>query len=113
MNLAVLTERVRVRFLEDEAVPSEDAIREMLQTVSDRLCIRLQVEELPRLAESIAVDAAVKALRLRGYEGSVSESSSDGGSVSNSFVDDVLAAYSDDISALKETCHKRGIKFLG
>ena len=71
------------------------------------------MSSLPAVAESIAVDAAVKALRLRGYEGSVSESTGDGGSVSNSFVDDVLSAYSDDIQALRETLHARGVKFFG
>ena len=69
--------------------------------------------EYTRLAESIAVDAAVKALRLRGYEGSTSESASDGGSMSNSFIDDVLSAYSDDIEALREACRPKGIKFMG
>ena len=63
-------------------------------------------------ASTFVVDAAVKALRLRGYEGSTSESASEGGSVSNSFIDDVLAAYSDDLEALKRTMHKSGIKFL-
>ena len=52
-------------------------------------------------------------LRLRGYEGSTSESASDGGSMSNSFVDDVLSAYSDDIEALREACRPKGIKFMG
>ena len=52
-------------------------------------------------------------LRLRGYEGSTSESASDGGSMSNSFVDDVLSAYSADIEALRDACHPKGIKFMG
>ena len=67
--------------------------------------------DLPEAAGSIAVDAAVKALRLRGFEGSTSESASDGGSVSNSFIDDVLAAYSEEIASLKRSMN-RGIKFL-
>lgn len=111
--MATLVDRVKSRYLLDEAVPRDAAIEEMLRTVSDRLCIRLKVSSLPAVAESIAVDAAVKALRLRGYEGSVSESTGDGGSVSNSFVDDVLSAYSDDIQALRETLHARGVKFFG
>lgn len=105
--------RVKARYLPDEAVPEDSAIEEMLRTVSDRLLIRLKVEVLPALAESIAVDAAVKALRLRGYEGSSSESASDGGSMSNSFIDDVLSAYSADIEALRDVCRPKGIKFMG
>ena len=66
--MASLADRVKARYLEDEAVPADAVIEEMIATVSDRLCIRLKVAELPRLAESIAVDAAIKALRLRGYE---------------------------------------------
>ena len=111
--MTALVDRVKAHYLPDEAIPEDSAIEEMIQTVSDRLLIRLKVEELPKLAESIAVDAAVKALRLRGYEGSSSESASDGGSMSNSFIDDVLAAYSDDIEALCETCRPKGIKFMG
>ena len=52
-------------------------------------------------------------LRLRGYEGSTSESASDGGSMSNSFIDDVLSAYSSDIVALRDACRPKGIKFMG
>lgn len=111
--MASLADRIKARYLEDEAVPADAVIEEMIATVSDRLCIRLKVAELPHLAESIAVDAAIKALRLRGYEGSTSESASDGGSMSNSFVDDVLSAYSADIEALRDACHPKSIKFMG
>lgn len=111
--MAALVDRVKARYLPDEAMPGDSAIEEMIKTVTDRLLIRLKVDDLPRLAESIAADAAVKALRLRGYEGSTSESASDGGSMSNSFVDDVLSAYSDDIEALREACRPKGIKFMG
>lgn len=113
LAMAGLVDRVKARYLPDEAVPEDSAIEEMLKTVSDRLLIRLKVESLPALAESIAVDAAVKALRLRGYEGSSSESASDGGSMSNSFIDDVLSAYSADIEALRDVCRPKGIKFMG
>lgn len=84
----------------------------MLQTVIDRLTIRLEMMEPPETAGSIVIDAAMKALRLRGYEGSTSESAADGGSVSNSFIDDILSAYSEDIAALKRSMRKGGIKFL-
>ena len=95
--MAALVDRVKARYLPDEAMPDDPAIEEMIQTVTDRLLIRLKVERLPRLAESIAVDAAVKALRLRGYEGSTSES----------------AAYSSDIEARRDAGRPKGIKFMG
>ena len=111
--MAALVDRVKARYLPDEAVPDDSAIEEMIQTVTDRLLIRLKVERLPRLAESIAVDAAVTAPRLRGYEGSTPDTAADGGSMPNSLIDDVLSAYSDDIEALREACRPKGIKFMG
>lgn len=112
MDAASLVGRVKLRYLEGEDVPGDEVIIEMLETVSDRLAIRLETMELPKQAGSIVVDAAMKALRLRGYEGSTSESAADGGSISSSFIDDVLSAYTEDLSALKKTLHKGGIKFL-
>jgi len=112
MDASALISRVTVRFTPDEVVPGNQVITEMLQTVVDRLLIRLDVDELPERAHSIVVDAAIKALRLRGYEGSTSESSVDGGSISNSFIDDVLSAYSEDIERLYRTSHRSGIKFI-
>lgn len=108
-----LVSRVKARFLEDEAAPTDAAIVEMLRTVIDRITIRMETTaELPVAAGSIAVDAAVKALRLRGFEGSTSESAAEGGSVSNSFIDDVLSAYADDLAAMKRTMNRSGIKFF-
>ena len=104
--------RVEARYLDDEVKPKYEAIKEMVRTIEDRLLIRLDTDKLPAVAESIVVDAAVKALRLRGYEGSTSESSSDGGSISNSFVDDVLAAYSEEIDALHRKLNKGKVKFI-
>lgn len=114
MDVPVLAQRVKVRFLDDEALPSDAAIIEMLRTVLDRISIRVGTSDLPEAIGSIAVDAAVKALRLRGYEGSTSESASEGGSVSNSFVDDVLSAYDGDLAALRATiiAGSAGIKFF-
>lgn len=112
MDAAQLVDRVKLRYLEGEVVPDDAVIIEMLQTVIDRLTIRLKMMEPPETAGSIVIDAAMKALRLRGYEGSTSESAADGGSVSNSFIDDILSAYSEDIADLKRSMHKGGIKFL-
>lgn len=108
-----LVTRVKVRFLDGEEVPSDEVINEMLSTVKDRITIRMETtKELPETVNSIVVDAAVKALRLRGYEGSLSESASEGGSVSNSFIDNILEAYEEDLKALKRTMNKSGIKFF-
>lgn len=109
---AALVGRVKTRFLDGEAVPDDAVITEVIATIQDRLKIRLDTMELPQTAGSIVVDAAMKALRLRGYEGSTSESSSDGGSISNSFVSGVLEEYEAELSALHRSIHGRGIKFL-
>lgn len=109
-----LVARVKLRYLEGEAIPSDDVIAEMLAAVRDRIQIRMETTgELPDAAGSIVVDAAMRALRLRGYEGSRSETAADGGSVSNSFIDNILAAYDDDLKALKKTVNCGGIKFMG
>lgn len=113
MELSALVERVKLRYLEGEEVPSDDVIGEMLQTVTDRITIRMETTtELPDTAGSIVVDAAMKALRLRGFEGSTSESASDGGSMSNSFIDDILKEYSEELASLKRTMNRSGIKFF-
>lgn len=112
MKLADLVERVEVRYLDDEQKPSEEKILEALQTNHDRLAIRLDVEEVPEKGASIVVAAAIKSLRLMGYEGSKSESAGDGGSVSNTFVEDVLAEFEPEINMLYKSLHKAGVKFL-
>ena len=85
----------------------------MLQTVIDRITIRMETTmELPDTAGPIVVDAAMKALRLRGFEGSTSESAADGGSMSNSFIDDILKEYSEELASLKRTMNRSGIKFF-
>lgn len=104
--------RIQLRYSPDEIQPTDEVIEEMLRTVSDRLRIRLECCQIPYVAESIVVDATIKALRMMGFEGSRSESDADGGSFSVSFIDDVLDAYEKDIAALKRTVHKSGVKFL-
>lgn len=113
MSPAELVPRVKTRFLEGEDIPGDAAIIEMLRTVIDRITIRMEATgELPVAVGSIVVDAAVKALRLRGFEGSTSESAAEGGSVSNSFVDDILSAYEEDLAALKRSMTRPGIRFF-
>ncbi len=107
-----LKNRVLKRFFDDEVKPSNEAVEEFLLGVTDRLLIQLDVDDLPKRAESIVVEATVAAIRLRGFEGMASESASDGGSLSNSFVADVLEKYSDDIAAIKRSLHPSGINFM-
>lgn len=108
-----LVNRVKLRYFDEEEMPSDETILEILSTVVDRIKIRVEsTKTLPAIAGSIVVDVAMRCLRLRGFEGTTSESAADGGSISNSFIDDVLKDYTDDIAALKNLLHKPGIKFL-
>lgn len=110
-----LRERITSRYLPGEEIPEDNVIDEFSRTIYDRLLILVDTDELPELGLSIVVDATMKALRLRGYEGSKSEADSDGGSISNTFIDDVLDAYKSDITALKARARGQGtmgVKFL-
>ena len=70
MDVGALSARVKTRYLDGEELPSDAAIEEMLRTVIDRITIRMETaDELPAMVGSIVVDAAVKALRLRGLRG--------------------------------------------
>ena len=114
VDTSPLIDRVKLRFTDDEseAIPADKVIGEYLSTIQDRLCIRLDTDEVPERGFSIVVEAAVKAIRLRGFEGSRSETAADGGSFSISFIDDVLDAYKDDIASLNRKLHKGGVKFI-
>lgn len=92
-----LIERVRRRIPEEEV--SDDTLDEYIRIVSDRLCLRLGVDILPTLFESICVDAVVKMHRRAYYEGITSEGAAN---ISTSFVDDVLSEYADEISLFRE-----------
>ena len=115
-TLAALSARVTARLLDDEAAPTQTAVDEMISSAFDRVSIRLAPYPVPEAALTIVVEVAVKALRLRGYEGSTAESMGDGGNVSNTFVDDVLAAYENDLAALRRnlthTGATAGIRFF-
>lgn len=76
----------------------EDVLKEYIVTIKDRLCLRLGEEDLPEQFESICVDAVVKMYRRMYYEGIVSEGTSN---LTTSFVDDILAEYSQEISDWK------------
>lgn len=79
---------------------TDDDLNEYLQTVSDRLCLRLGADTLPPLFQSICVDATVKMIRRIYYEGIASEGVAN---ITTSFVDNILAEYADEISEWKDT----------
>lgn len=92
--------RVRVRLGELTEVTDEE-VTEAVRGVRDRLCLRVGALSLPEEAQSVVVDAACKVIRRKWYEGVSSESEGQGGSLSTSFVDDVLAEYADEIAGLR------------
>lgn len=91
-----LLQRLLVR-LPDTQLTNEQ-LTEYLQTMSDRLCLRLGVETLPAIFESICVDATVKMVRRTYYEGISSEGVAN---ISTSFVDNILAEYAGEIGDWK------------
>lgn len=93
MNLLA---RLKLRL--PDAQLSDEQLQEYLKTVSDRLCLRLGVEMLPALFESVCIDATVKMIRRIYYEGIASEGVAN---LSTSFVNDILAEYANEISDWK------------
>lgn len=91
-----LLERLKVR-LSDTRMTDEQ-LAEYLQTMSDRLCLRLGVDTLPPLFSSICVDATVKMVRRTYYEGISSEGVAN---ISTAFVNDILAEYAGEIDDWK------------
>lgn len=82
-------ERVKQRL--DGEHYEEALLQEYLDTVSDRICLRLGLDALPCVFETIAVDAAVKMHRRRYFEGVRTEPNDS--MVSMSFVEDILSEY--------------------
>lgn len=93
-----LIERVKTRLTNDEVIPEDNVINELILTVADRVNLLLGTDELPEQMNSVVVDAVIKMIRKQYYEGISSESS---GSISTSFVDNILAEYSAEIEAYK------------
>ena len=106
-----LLDRVKLRLPEEN---NEALLSELITTITDRLCLRLGAETLPNMFASVAVDAVVKMYRRIYYEGISAENVT---SISNSFVDDILAEYETEIEGYKEQQANAGagqrlVKFL-
>jgi hypothetical protein len=95
----------------------ETIMDEVIQTVTDRLCLRLGVTEetFPDVFKSVVVDASVKLWRRRYYEGMAAEWQA---SLKNEFVTDILAEYQDEIeqwlnsSAADQSGNRKVVRFL-
>ena len=89
---------MRKRIPDTEEV-TDDVLKEYINTVSDRLCLRLGVDLLPRLFESACADAVVKIHRRAYYEGISSEGAAN---ITTSFGDDILSEYAEEIERYRE-----------
>lgn len=101
-----VTTLVLQRFDEND-VPDNSKLNVYIRTVTDRLCIRLGVDNLPERFYTICADAVVKMHRRFYYEGISSEN--DGG-ITVSFVDSVLSEYENEISDY--VSGKKRVRFL-
>lgn len=95
--------RARVRLMDDSV--SDDMLNEYVQTATDRICLRLGVDEVPKLFESVAVDVIVKMHRRSFYEGISSESAD---TITTSFVDDLLDEYDGEFQTYKDRMKNQG-----
>ena len=91
----VVLDRVMVRLSGEDSI-DVPFIEEAILMIEDRLKLRLGVELLPPVFQSITVDAVVKVYRRKYYEGIKIESMD---TISTHFMDDVLSEYEKDIRA--------------
>ena len=95
----------------------ETIMDEIIQTVTDRLCLRLGETEdtFPDVFKSVVGDASVKVGRQRYYEGIKTEWNA---SLKNEFVTDILAEYQDEIdqwlnsAAADQSGNRKVVRFL-
>lgn len=110
-----VTDRIKNRLNGEEY--DETIMSEIVQTVTDRLCLRLGVTEatFPDIFKSIVVEASVKVWRRRYYEGIETDKVS---TLSTTFISDVLSEYQDEIdqwlvsSAADESGSRKVVRFL-
>ena len=88
-----LKDRVSNR-LPNESNVDEIFIMEAIQTIEDRLNIRLGTIVLPIIFESILVDAVVKMIRRQYYEGINTERID---TIQTTFIDNILDEYDKEI----------------
>ena len=96
----IIYKRTQSRLQEEKV--NEKILTELVQTVIDRLLLRLGISSeiaFPPAFYGIAAEAAVKAYRRIYYEGISSEA--ENGIVTTSFVDDILAEYTPEIEAYR------------
>lgn len=107
-RLSVL-ERIKVRLTDDTV--NDDILNEYIQTIEDRICLRLNEDTVPKIFYSIIVDASVKMYRRLWFEG---ESSENDDGVTISFVEDVLSEYNAEFAQyLENQNHKaKVVKFI-
>lgn len=97
-----IEERVLLRLSAEK--PDAAVVEDYAKIVTDRLCLRLGVDSLPKTFEGIAADATVKLYRRAYFEG-ISSEGTDG--LTTSFVADILSEYDAEISAYKENKEKK------
>lgn len=93
-----ILERVRLRIPDTTEAPDQQ-LQNYIDTITDRLCLRLGTETLPVVFETICADAVVKMWRRTYYEGISSEGASN---ITTSFVEDILAEYEGEIRDYKD-----------
>lgn len=84
-----LLDRVKTR-LPDENRVSDIFLMEVIETIEDRLNLRLGTEKIPKQFNSIVVDAVIKMYRRQYYEGIESERID---MIQTKFIEDVLSEY--------------------
>lgn len=93
-----ILERVRIRINDDTI--KDDLLNEYITTATDRVNLRFGVNTLPNVLESIVVDVVMKMHRRMYYEGIASEGAD---TLSTSFVDDILAEYTEELNTYKDS----------
>lgn len=88
--MATMKDRLINRITTTNGYISDTDADDLIQTVTDRVNLRLGTKTVPKIFESIVVDAAVKMYRRMYYEGIQSENV---GGMSNSFITDILSEY--------------------
>lgn len=103
-----IVDRVQIR-LKDENISSLELL-EMINTIEDRICLRIGEKTLPEILGSVVADAVVKMYRRQNYEGISSEGA---GSISTSFVNDILEEYDAEFEEYKkQRASTRKVRFI-